>query len=60
MVTLPPPSPQKQIVCCGGRRLSGVAADEVLFLRTLCVVMQRDPRLADFFLQVCEGEDVGE
>ena len=32
-----------------------MAADEVLFLRTLCVVIQRDPRLADFFLQVCES-----
>lgn len=32
-----------------------MAADEVLFLRTLCVVIQRDPRLADFFLHVCEG-----
>lgn len=46
---------QKQIgsVCEVG--LGVVATDEVQFLRTLCLKLHHDPRLADFFLEDSKG-----
>ena len=41
---------QKQIKLCGLHPNSPLALKEIQFLRTLCLKMQTDPRLADFLI----------
>ena len=44
------PPPQLQVKACG--LTPSFAADEVQFLRALCLRLARDPGLADFFIMV--------
>ena len=45
-----PLSPQRQIELCGLHPHSPLALKEIQLLRTLCLKVQADPRLANFFL----------
>ncbi len=46
------PTLQLQINSCGDSLLSNLAIHQVQFIRTLCMRLIKDPRLADFFIKV--------
>lgn len=43
---------QQLIKTCGLSSNNPLAAEELMFLRTLCVKLQQDPTLSNFFIEV--------